>query len=84
VVIYFVPLWCRFPTLNTINGNHAKAAAQSFNCDVYTFGDFQRFNPHLHVIATDGCFSDIGTFGVAPTANTADVQELFRHEVFKR
>jgi hypothetical protein len=24
---------------------------------VHTFGDFQQFNPHLHLIATDGCFS---------------------------
>ncbi len=23
---------------------------------VQTFGDFQNFNPHLHIIATDGCF----------------------------
>ena len=50
---------------------------------VHTFGEFQRINPHLHVIATDGCFSETGTFNVAPTAKTADVQELFRHEVFK-
>jgi hypothetical protein len=35
------------------------------------------------VIATDGCFSDTGAFSVAPTAKTADAQELFRHEVFK-
>lgn len=25
---------------------------------VHTFGDFQNFNPHLHIIATDGCFYD--------------------------
>jgi hypothetical protein len=50
---------------------------------VHTFGDFQRFNPHLHVIATNGCFSDNGTFGVAPKARADDVQNLFRHEVFK-
>ncbi len=23
---------------------------------VQTFGDFLNFNPHLHIIATDGCF----------------------------
>jgi hypothetical protein len=23
---------------------------------VHTFGDFQQFNPHLYLIATDGCF----------------------------
>jgi Putative transposase len=50
---------------------------------VHTFGDFQRFNRHLHVIATDGCFANTVTFRLAPTTNAADVQELFRHEVFK-
>ncbi|MFW5908783.1 MAG: transposase [Desulfosalsimonas sp.] len=23
---------------------------------MHTFGDFRNFNPHLHVIATGGCF----------------------------
>jgi len=23
---------------------------------VQSFGDFQNFNPHLHVLAADGCF----------------------------
>ncbi len=23
---------------------------------VHTFGNFKQFNPHLHIIATDGCF----------------------------
>ena len=50
---------------------------------VHTFGEFQRFNPHLHVIATDGCFSGTGSFTVAPAAKTVDVQKLFRYEVFK-
>lgn len=50
---------------------------------VHSFGDFQQFNPHLHVIATGGCFSDTGTFSVAPMARATDRQELFRHEMFK-
>ena len=29
---------------------------------VQTFGDFQNFNPHLHIIATDGCFYGQGKF----------------------
>jgi hypothetical protein len=28
---------------------------------VQTFGDFQNFNPHLHIIATDGCFYCLST-----------------------
>jgi hypothetical protein len=34
-------------------------------------------NPHLHVLATDGGFI------VCPPHNTRDLEELFRHEVFK-
>ena len=33
---------------------------------VQTFGEFQNFNPHLHAIASDGCFSDNSVFQVAP------------------
>ncbi|MGD8846849.1 MAG: transposase, partial [Desulfobacteraceae bacterium] len=29
---------------------------------VHSFGDFVQFNPHLHLIVTDGCLSNNGTF----------------------
>jgi hypothetical protein len=32
---------------------------------VHIIGDFQQFNPHLHLIATGGCFSG------DPTSNLA-------------
>jgi len=41
------------------------AAAPGVVIAVQTFGDFQKFNPHLHVISTDGCFSDNGMFRVS-------------------
>jgi hypothetical protein len=50
-------------------GNEAMLGA---TVAVHTFGEFQRFNPHQHVIATDGCFSDTVTFSGAPTAQAAD------------
>ncbi len=50
---------------------------------VHTFGDFQQFNPHLHIIATDGCFYDNGAFTVCPSPSAKDREDLFRHEVFK-
>ena len=50
---------------------------------VHTFGDFQQFNPHLHIIATDGCFAGSGTFIKAPDARAKDLEELFRYEVLK-
>ena len=34
------------------------SAAPGAAIAVQTFGEFQNFNPHLHAIASDGCFSD--------------------------
>jgi hypothetical protein len=45
---------------------------------VHTFGDFLQFNPHLHIIATDGCFSSSGAFTVGPGSVGRDLEELFR------
>lgn len=50
---------------------------------VHRFGDFQQFNPHLHLIAADGCFSGNGTFTKIPAPEPKDLQVLFRYEVFK-
>ncbi len=50
---------------------------------IQSFGDFLNFNPHLHVIATDGCFYGSGSFVVCPTLNAKDLEDLFRYEVFK-
>jgi len=48
-----------------------------------SFGDFLGFNPHAHVIATDGCFYGNGSFMVFPASSSKDIENLFRHEVFK-
>jgi hypothetical protein len=50
---------------------------------VHSFGDFVQFNPHLHLIVTDGCFSNNGTFVKGPVPEPKDLQDLFRYEVFK-
>jgi hypothetical protein len=50
---------------------------------VQSFGDFQNFNSHLHVICTDGCFYGNGSFKTCPTPQAKDLEEPFRHEVFK-
>ena len=50
---------------------------------VHTFGDFQQFNPHLHLIVTDGCFSSGGTFTKGPAPAARDLEDLFRYEVLK-
>jgi hypothetical protein len=38
---------------------------------VQTFGELVNFNPHLHIISSDGCFTNNGTFieGISPNAN---------------
>jgi len=49
-----------------------------------TFGDFLGFNPHCHILMTDGCFyGDRGMFRVAPPLELKKLEAIFRHKVFK-
>jgi hypothetical protein len=50
---------------------------------IQSFGDFLGFNSHLHVLASDGCFYGQGMFRVAPRFETRQLEEIFRHRVFK-
>jgi Zn finger protein HypA/HybF involved in hydrogenase expression len=50
---------------------------------IQLFGDFFGFNPHLHVLSTDGCFYGNGMFRVVPRFETNQLEEIFRHKVFK-
>ena len=51
---------------------------------VQTFGDFLGFNPHCHVLVTDGCFyGDRGMFRVAPPIELKKVERIFRHKTLK-
>ena len=50
---------------------------------VHTFGDFQEFHCHLHVLATDGCFYGDGSFMAIPKPDAMDLEEAFRYEVLK-
>ena len=50
---------------------------------VQSFDDFQNFHPHLHVLATDGCFFKDGAFMVCPPPKPSEIEKLFRHEVLK-
>jgi hypothetical protein len=50
---------------------------------IQTFGDFLAFNPHCHVLVTDGCFYGKGTFRVAPTFQLKDLEAIFQHKVLK-
>ena len=49
-----------------------------------TFGDFLGFNPHTHILVTDGCFyGDGGMFRVAPPLELKKLEAIFRHKVFR-
>jgi hypothetical protein len=50
---------------------------------VQTFGELVNFNPHLHIIASNGCFTNNGTFieGISPNAD--DLHVPFAKAVFK-
>ena len=49
---------------------------------VQTFGEFLNFNPHLHIIATDGCFCPDGSFMTVITPDASDLEAAFAVEVF--
>jgi Transposase zinc-binding domain/Putative transposase len=48
---------------------------------VQTFGDLANFNPHVHVLATDGAFLADGSFVALPPVPEALLAERFRHAV---
>jgi len=49
---------------------------------VEIFGDFLGFNPHLHVLDSDGCFYGDGPakagFRVSPSFELKDLEKIFR------
>jgi len=51
---------------------------------VQTFGDYLGFNPHCHILVTDGCFyGNKGMFRVAPPLELKKLEAIFRHKVFR-
>ena len=49
---------------------------------IQSFGDFLGFNPHLHVLSTDGCFYGQGMFRVAPRFDTKLLVKIFQYKIF--
>jgi len=50
---------------------------------VQTFGDFLGFNPHCHILVTDGCFyGNRGMFRVAPPLELKRLESIFQHKMF--
>lgn len=50
---------------------------------IQSFGDFLGFNPHLHVLISDGCFNENGMFFVSHAIETDALEKIFRHMVLK-
>ena len=50
---------------------------------IQSFGDFLGFNPHLHILISDGCFHENGMFSVAPAIDTDVLEQIFRHMVLR-
>jgi len=48
---------------------------------IQTFGDFLGFNPHLHVLISDGCFHKSDLLTVAPNIDIRALERLFLHHV---
>jgi hypothetical protein len=48
---------------------------------VRIFGDRLGFNPHCHILITDGCFLPKGMFRVAPPLELKKFEAIFRHQV---
>lgn len=50
---------------------------------IQTFAHFLGFNPHCHVLCTDGGYYGKGTFRVAPWFISKELEKLFRYKAFK-
>jgi hypothetical protein len=50
---------------------------------IQTFGDLLGFNPHCHILITDGCFYGKGMFRVAPPLELKKLEAIFRHKVLR-
>ena len=49
-----------------------------------TFGDFLGYNPHTHILVTDGCFyGNKGMFRVAPPLELKKLEAIFQHKVLR-
>jgi hypothetical protein len=60
-----------------------KNAVPGVVVSIQTFGDFINFNPHLHIVATDGCFYNDKEFMIGNVPNPSELEEVFQIEVLK-
>jgi len=74
---------CAWETLKTLYQcvSGEENAAPGAVIAIQTFGDLLRFNPHCHVLVSDGCFYETGSFKVAPPPDRKGLEKLFRSKV---
>ena len=61
--MWFIAIWIDLYLTQAVAYDDAKAGIADA---VQSFGDFQNFHPHLHVLATNGCFYNDAGFVVCP------------------
>jgi hypothetical protein len=49
---------------------------------IQTFGELIHFHPHIHSIATDGCFTRDGTFVCLPKSDSDHFRGVWQTKVF--
>ena len=69
--------------LNLKKAVRQKQAVSEAVIAIQSFGDFLGFNPHLHILISDGCFHESGMFSVAHAIDTDTLEKIFRHIVLK-
>jgi hypothetical protein len=75
--------WESLKALYTVLARNPKAVPGAVVA-IQTFGEFpDRFHPHLHVLASDGCFHANGMFSVSPAIDTKALERIFRHKVLR-
>jgi len=50
---------------------------------IHTFGEYMRYNCHIHALVADGLFTDNGMFHVAPRVSTRPLEQIFRVQVIQ-
>ena len=64
---------------NAVNKDKTMPAAAA---SIKPFGDFLGFNPHLHILACNGCFGESGMFYASHIdINAEELEPLFRRKV---
>jgi len=70
---------CAWRVLNLflMESVHQKAPMPGAANAIQTFGDFLGFNPHCHILCTDGCFYGNGMFRVASLNDLKKLEKIF-------